>query len=81
MELYKEILLKAITQQIYKVILSPEFSANEIIDSICYKTLLKIKEIIEDDAFDDSKCYIKIEKIVCLFEDIGSNGGNRHNFK
>lgn len=81
MELYKEILLKAITQQIYKVILSPEFSANEIIDSICYKTLLKIKEIIEDDTFDDSECYIKIEKIVCLFEDIGSNGGSRHNFK
>ena len=40
----------------------------------------KIKAIIEDDSLEDKECFRKIEEIVCAFEEIGSNGGSRHDF-
>ncbi|MEE1055782.1 MAG: hypothetical protein UH239_00850 [Acutalibacteraceae bacterium] len=45
-----------------------------------YKALQKIKTIIEDDSLEDKECFMKIEEIVCLFEALGSDGGNRHDF-
>lgn len=55
-------------------------NAKEIVEMECYKALQKIKAIIEDDSLEDTECFMKIEKIVCLFEQIGSNGGSRHDF-
>lgn len=49
----------------------------EMVETECYKTLQKIKNIIEDDTISDFDC---IEEIVRVFETIGSNGGNRHDF-
>ena len=40
----------------------------------------KIKAIIQDDSLEDKECVNKIEKIVCTLEEIGSSGGNRHDF-
>lgn len=57
-----------------------EVDLNKILDSVCYTTLKKIKEIIEDDSLEDEECFMKIEEIVCVFEELGSNGGNRHDF-
>lgn len=42
-----------------------------------FNALQKIKAIIENDSFSDFEC---IEEIVCVFEEIGSNGGSRHDF-
>lgn len=36
--------------------------------------------MIEDDGLDDPACFQKIEAIVRVFETLGSNGGNRHDF-
>ena len=46
----------------------------------CYIVLERIKSILEDDGLDDKECFEKIEKIVCLFEEIGSDCGTRHDF-
>ena len=52
----------------------------DLIELNCYQTLKKIKAIIEDDSLDDPECFYRIEQIVCAFEEIGSDGGNRHDF-
>lgn len=46
----------------------------------CYQALRKIRAIIEDDSFEDRDCFMKIEEIVRLFEELGSDGGSRHDF-
>ena len=51
-----------------------------IVNAVCYHTLKKIKAVLEDDSLDDVSCFQRIEQIVCLFEEIGSDGGNRHDF-
>ena len=75
MELFEEILLQEMKHRI-----DFSFDPTAIVNSICYQTLQKIKAIIEDDSLDDPECFMKIEQIVCAFEEIGSSGGNRHDF-
>ena len=52
----------------------------EVVEGECYQALKKIKAIIDDDTLDDRDCFYKIEEIVCVLEEIGSNGGSRHDF-
>lgn len=79
MELYEEILLYRLKKMLNEE-LSKETDPAKIVESVCYQTLKKIKAIIEDDSLEDPECFMKIEQIVCVFEDIGSNGGTRHDF-
>lgn len=81
MELYKEIFEKVLKERqtdLFESILKLDFT--EIIENECYKALKKIKEILDDNSLDDNECFMKIEKIVCIFEEFGSNCGNRHDF-
>ena len=81
MEFYKEILIKVLEkEEVHIIFPNITVNANEIIKLECYNALQKIKTIIEDDSLEDAKCFMKIEEIVCLFESLGSNGGNRHDF-
>jgi len=57
-----------------------KIDAVQIVELACYQALKRIKEIIEDDEFSDSECFCKIEEIICTFEELGSNGGCRHDF-
>lgn len=49
-------------------------------DSECYRALVKIREVIRDDTLNDEECFLKIEKIIDIYEEIGSGGGIRHDF-
>ncbi len=81
MELYKEILIKVLKSCEVNITFSNlDINAEKIIELECYITLQKIKTIIEDDSLEDKECFMKIEKIICLFEELGSDGGNRHDF-
>jgi len=78
MELYKEIIAHVIQQQKVEVTFPDlQISAKEIVEMQCYQTLEKIQAIIHDDDLDDFAC---VEEIVRLFEKLGSDGGNRHDF-
>ena len=82
MELYQEILVHLLKTQQFEVnipALQPG-ALEHIVESICYQTLLRIQEIVQDDCFDDAECFQRIEEIVCTFEAIGSDGGSRHDF-
>lgn len=79
MELYKELLLQILSEENMQISFN-NLNANELLESVCYRTLCRIKEIIEDDTLDDPECFMKIEEIVCVLEEVGSSGGIRHDF-
>ena len=75
MERYEELLLSAWRK-------NPTLQ-NELVaflQSECYIALEKIKAIIADDTLSDSECFMKIERIICILENLGSDGGNRHDY-
>ena len=81
MDLYKEILIHALSNGEITIKFPNEVTDIEkIIEGACYSTLCKIKAILDDDNLDDTECFERIEEIVCAFEEIGSNGGFRHDF-
>ena len=73
MELYQEILLNALCA------MAPEFNAAQIVESVCYQTLRKIRAVLDDDTLDDAACFQRIEAIISALEAIGS-GSSRHDF-
>jgi len=78
MELHKEILAKVLSQEEMHITFpNLQLSANEIVESQCYLALQQIQAIIRDDELSDFAC---VEEIVRLFEKLGSDGGNRHDF-
>lgn len=80
-ELYKEILAHALTQGHIQITFpNQETNIAKIVEGTCYRALQKIKAIIEDDSLEDSECFMKIEEIICVLEQIGSTGGNRHDY-
>lgn len=79
MELWEGILSKVLEKDISNEAFSPK-TLNQILDSVCYYALNKIRDILKDDSLDDPECFWKIEDIVCVFEEIGSGGGTRHDF-
>ena len=82
MELYEEILCHVLANEKVQVSF-PELvhtDVAKIVELECYKALGKIKAILENDALTDSECFQQIEEIVCTFEELGSNGGSRHDF-
>lgn len=82
MELYQEILCHVFANEKIQVSF-PELihtDVTKIVELECYKTLAKVKAIIENDALEDSECFQQIEEIVCTFEELGSGGGSRHDF-
>jgi len=46
----------------------------------CYKMLVRIKNILEDNTLEDCDCFMKIEEIIIEFEKMGTNCGTRHDF-
>ena len=51
-----------------------------VVEMKCYQALKRIKDIIEDESLEDKECFMKIEEIICALEEIGVDGGNRHDF-
>ena len=78
MDLYREILTNILEkEEITVVFQNLQLNPAEMVEQRCCQALHKIKTIIEDDSLSDFDC---VEKIVCILEDIGSSGGNRHDF-
>ena len=81
MELYKEILCQILKTDGYEILLpKQEKTISEIIELKCYQALCEIKKILEDDTLDDKDCFERIEKIVVIFEGLGSGVAYRHDF-
>ncbi len=81
MELSVEILAHLLSQENAQLIF-PDLGlkVKDIIEMKCYQTLCRIREIVQDDTLDDRECFDRIERIICAFEAVGSDGGSRHDF-
>ena len=76
MELGIEILARFLAEQNVQITFpNLKLSTSEILELQCYQTLRKIQEIVRDDTLEDKECFERIERIVCTFEEIGSDGG------
>ena len=81
MVLLKEIFLQALNSgEISVSFSSAEGSIADVINGKCYQALQKIKAVMEDDSLGDQECFMKIEEIICVLEEVGSSGGFRHDF-
>ena len=79
MELYAEILARALSEQRIQVTISG-VDLQRLAEDTCCRALRDIKAIREDDTLSDETCFEKIEAIVRVCERLGSDGGNRHDF-
>jgi len=78
MELYKEILVKVLSQEEAHVTFPAlQVDAGKSVEMQCYLALQRRKAIIENDDLSDFMC---VEEIVRVFEVLGSDGENRHDF-
>lgn len=81
MEIYAEILAHFLSKQKAQILFpNLQFNAAEIVAQQSYLTLCQIKSIIADGTIDDAECFQRIEEIVCALEEIGVDGGGRHDF-
>ncbi len=79
MELYKEIMVKVLEKKTAMVEFPGlQIEAEKIVEQECYRALLRIKNIIEDERLEDEDCFWKIEEIIRTLEAFGSDGGFRH---
>lgn len=81
-DLYLEIFREVLSKQDIRV----EFPTlagvdlKELMDSICYRALRRIRNIIRDETLSDPECFRQIEAVISTFEQLGSGGGFRHDF-
>ncbi|WP_209344536.1 hypothetical protein [Flavonifractor sp. AGMB03687] len=81
MDLAIQLLSKLLERQQIRVTFPDlTLTAQEMVEASSYQALCQIREILRDDSLSDPECFEKIERIVCLFEQIGSNCGSRHDF-
>lgn len=78
MELFEEILL----HHLKKNQGAQGFPADPqaLVHDTAYQALSAIRLILERDDLEDPGCFRRIEKIVRVFERIGSDCGTRHDF-
>lgn len=78
MELFEEILL----HHLKKNQGAQGFPADPqaLVHDTAYQALSAIRLILERDDLEDPECFRRIEKIVRVFERIGSDCGTRHDF-
>ncbi len=73
---------KAIVELYEKIILSGVMGAagDGLVEMRCFRAIQKIKAVIEDDSLEDPECFLKIEEIICVLEELGAGSGGRHDF-
>ena len=55
-------------------------AAQELLEASSYQALCQIREILCDSQLSDPECFQKIEGILCVFEQLGLECGDRHDF-
>ena len=79
LELYKEILTNVLAKgEVQITFANLNVSPNAFVESVCYQALCRIKEILKDEDLEDRNCFLKIEEVICLLEDLGIDCGCRH---
>lgn len=78
MELKQQLIWDGLEKGELQIVLSEQ--AEQWIEGRCYRALQTIRRVLMDDSINDEECFMRIEGILDAFEEIGSNGGTRHDF-
>lgn len=76
MELWEQIMKRASMANIH----DSDLELSKVLLSACYVALEKIREVLSDASIEDDDCFTRIENIVCIYEQLGSECGARHDF-
>ena len=75
--------------EIYKEILRSILLKEKMLEQICLEKLIhdravqaleKIREVLSEEEYEDPECFWRIEEIVRVFEELGSDAGSRHDY-
>ncbi len=81
MELYRDILRQILEREEFEIFLPKQkMQASEMIEMNCFYALQEIKEVLENEKLSDRECFDSIERIITVFEKIGSGIHGRHDF-
>lgn len=80
MDLYKDILCTLLQNETVEVRFPDLTLSTDFFGTVCYRTLQKIKAVIEDDTTDDPACFSQIEEIMQIFEELCGKLPGRHDF-
>lgn len=81
MELWREILCTVLEHQTAEVIFpNLRLELKEIVELTSYQALQRIKEILDNETWNDAECYQKIEQVIQVFESLGDDSISRHDF-
>ena len=81
MELYRDMLCRILETEEFEIVLPKwNMKVEEMMEMKCYQALQAIKRILEEDELDDEECFDRIEKIISVFEAVGSGIYDRHDF-
>lgn len=79
MKLFKDILAQVLSKQDLQITIN-DWNMQELLQTLNFTMLGALEQILlslQDDELSDFEC---IEEIVEIFEDLGSDCGNRHDF-
>ena len=77
MELYEKILCETIAREVIPAL---NIDPAQLVEMKCYQAIQSIRRILADDSLEDPECFYRIEEIVCALENVGADGGGRHDF-
>ena len=81
MELYRDMLCRILETEEFEIVLPKwNMKVEEMMEMKCYQALQAIKRILEEDELEDEECFDRIEKIISVFETLGSGIYDRHDF-
>lgn len=81
MELYMEMLATILANETVHIDFPQlQDALPAIVEGRCYQALTQIRDVLRDDSLEDAECFRQIEEIIVIFEELGSNGGDRHDF-
>lgn len=78
MELWQEVTRNMLVSGEIKIVLSEAYA--KVMESRCYQALTRIRDIIRNENLRDEECFMQIEEIIVTLEQLGSDGGIRHDF-
>ena len=79
-EWYDEIMDQAVRVLMERQRAALKEAAEQMANSACYRALDQIKRVIDDDRMDDPTCFMRIEEIIHVYEQVGHRCGTRHDF-
>ena len=81
MEFHKEILSQMLSRYELQVTIPQlELDIKSLFELECYRALYEIKCILEDNNNSDEDCFIKIEEIIHIIDELGASSSIRHDF-